>query len=47
VAGRVNVNAYSTGGLPGTLTTMRGITNDGNGNLYVTEGNAVVKITLQ
>jgi streptogramin lyase len=46
VAGRTGVNLYSTGGLPGTLTTMRGITNDGNGNLYVTEGNAVVKITL-
>ena len=30
----------------GTLTTLRGITTDGNGNLYVTEGNAVVKITL-
>jgi hypothetical protein len=47
VAGRTGVDRYSTGGLPGTLTTMRGITNDGNGNLYVTEGNAVVKITLQ
>jgi streptogramin lyase len=47
VAGRTGNNNFSTGGLPGTLTTMRGITNDGNGNLYVTEGNAVVKITLQ
>lgn len=46
VAGRAGVNLYSTGGLPGTLTTPRGITNDGNGNLYLTEGNAVVKITL-
>jgi len=33
-------------GRAGTLTTLRGITTDGNGNLYVTEGNAVVKITL-
>jgi streptogramin lyase len=46
-AGRAGTDLYSTGRLPGTLTTMRGITNDGNGNLYVTEGNAVVKITLQ
>jgi len=46
VAGRAGTDRYSTGSLPGTLTTMRGITNDGNGNLYVTEGNAVVKITL-
>lgn len=46
VAGVTGRNVYSTGGLPGTLTTLGGITNDGNGNLYVTEGNAVVKIVL-
>lgn len=46
VAGATGRNVYSTGGLPGTLTTLAGITNDGNGNLYVTEGNAVVKIVL-
>lgn len=46
VAGIPGRNLYSTGGLPGTLTTLRGITSDGNGHLYVTEGNAVMKITL-
>lgn len=47
VAGIAGTNAFSTRGLPGTLTTLRGITTDGDGNLYVTEGNAVAKITLQ
>lgn len=46
VAGRAGVNAFGTGGLPGTLTTPRGIASDGKGKLYLTEGNAVVKITL-
>jgi len=45
VAGIAGTNAFSTRGLPGTLTTLRGIVSDGGGNLYVTEGNAVVKIT--
>lgn len=38
--------ATSTGKLPGTLSNLRGIATDGNGNLYVTSGNAVFKITL-
>jgi sugar lactone lactonase YvrE len=46
VAGIPGTNAFSTRGLPGTLTTLRGIVSDGGGNLYVTEGNAVAKITL-
>jgi streptogramin lyase len=46
VAGRAGINSFSTGGLPGTLTTPRGIASDGSGHLYVTEGNAVVRITL-
>lgn len=46
VAGTVGNNALSTGGLPGSLATIRGITTDNNGTLYVTSGNAVVKIVL-
>ena len=38
--------ATSTGKLPGTLSNLRGTATDGNGNLYVTSGNAVFKITL-
>jgi len=35
-----------TGDLPGSLADVRGIVTDGKGNLYVTSGNAVVKIRL-
>jgi sugar lactone lactonase YvrE len=44
LAGRAGTNALVTGGLPGSLATVAGIAVDANGYLYVTSGNAVVKI---
>ncbi|QOY94367.1 hypothetical protein IM543_00060 [Massilia sp. UMI-21] len=46
VAGTARANTLQAGGLPGSLAPIRGITNDGKGNLYLTSGNAVVKIKL-
>lgn len=46
VAGAIGNSSLATGGLPGSLATIRGITSDGTGTLYVTSGNAVVKIVL-
>ena len=46
-AGTINATALKTGGLPGSFATLRGIAVDGNGVLYATSGNAVVKIVLQ
>ncbi|WP_020654435.1 NHL domain-containing protein [Massilia niastensis] len=47
VAGVSGADALRTGALPGSLAEIRGIVSDGNGNLYATSGNAVVKITLE
>jgi len=44
LAGRAGSNALVTGGLPGSLANVAGIAVDANGMLYVTSGNAVVKI---
>jgi hypothetical protein len=46
-AGKAGTSTLTTGGLPGTLATLRGIAVDGSGVLYATSGNAVVKIVLQ
>lgn len=46
IAGTVRASALQTGNLPGSLAPIRGITNDGKGNLYATSGNAVIKIRL-
>jgi len=46
VAGTARANALRTGDLPGSLADVRGIVTDGKGNLYVTSGNAVVRIRL-
>jgi streptogramin lyase len=45
-AGTTRANELRTGSLPGSLADIRGIVADGKGNLYVTSGNAVVKIRL-
>lgn len=44
VAGTVGKATLVTGGAPGSLANVAGITVDTNGVLYVTSGNAVVKI---
>ena len=44
VAGTVGSNKLTTGALPGSLAELRGIAVAGDGTLYVTSGNAVVKI---
>lgn len=46
VAGTARNGTLQTGNLPGSLAPLRGITNDGKGNLYATSGNAVIKIRL-
>lgn len=46
-AGTINATALKTGGLPGSFAKLAGIAVDGNGVLYATSGNAVVKIVLQ
>lgn len=46
VAGSTRATTLQVGGLPGSLAPLRGIANDGKGNLYVTSGHAVVKIRL-
>jgi streptogramin lyase len=46
IAGTVRAATLQTGNLPGSLAPIRGITNDGKGNLYATSGNAVIKIRL-
>jgi streptogramin lyase len=46
VAGTARASTLQTGNLPGSLAVIRGITNDGKGNLYATSGNAVIKIRL-
>ena len=46
VAGTTRANVLRTGALPGSLAEIRGIVTDGKGNLYVTSGNAIVKIVL-
>lgn len=46
VAGTTRSATLRTGDLPGSLADVRGIVADGKGNLYVTSGNAVVKIRL-
>jgi sugar lactone lactonase YvrE len=44
LAGSNGKNALVTGGLPGSLANVGGIASDANGYLYITTGNAVVKI---
>ncbi|WP_137171456.1 hypothetical protein [Massilia sp. HP4] len=46
VAGTTRSMTLRTGDLPGSLADVRGVVTDGKGNLYVTSGNAVVKIRL-
>lgn len=46
VAGTARNGTLQTGSLPGSLAPIRGIANDGKGNLYLTSGNAVIKIRL-
>ena len=46
VAGRVGGTTLVPGGLTNSLANVAGITVDANGVLYVTSGNAVVKIVL-
>ena len=46
VAGTTRATTLQTGNLPGSLANVRGIVTDGKGILYVTSGNAVVKIRL-
>lgn len=46
IAGTARDGTLQPGNLPGSLAPIRGITNDGKGNLYVTSGNAVIKIRL-
>lgn len=45
-AGTAGSNRLATGGLPGSLADIRGIAVAGDGTLYATSGNAVVKIVL-
>ncbi len=46
VAGTADTTTLQPGSLPGSLAVLRGITNDGKGNLYATSGHAVIKIRL-
>lgn len=46
VAGATRSTTLRTGDLPGSLADVRGVVTDGKGNLFVTSGNAVVKIRL-
>ncbi|MDK6080512.1 hypothetical protein [Massilia varians] len=46
LAGTTRKDTLQAGNLPGSLARIRGITNDGKGNLYLTSGNAVIKIRL-
>ena len=46
VAGTASSTTLRTGKLPGSFALLRGIAIDGNGTLYATSGNAVVKIVL-
>lgn len=46
LAGTARANTLQVGALPGSLATLRGVTNDGKGNLYATSGNAIIKIRL-
>jgi sugar lactone lactonase YvrE len=45
-AGTATSTTLRTGRLPGSFAPLRGIAIDGNGTLYATSGNAVVKIVL-
>jgi sugar lactone lactonase YvrE len=45
-AGTAGSTTLRTGKLPGSFAPLHGITTDGNGTLYATSGNAVVKIVL-
>jgi sugar lactone lactonase YvrE len=45
-AGSAGSTTLRTGKLPGSFANLHGITTDGNGTLYATSGNAVVKIVL-
>jgi len=45
-AGTAGSTTLRTGKLPGSFANLHGITTDGNGTLYATSGNAVVKIVL-
>jgi secreted PhoX family phosphatase len=47
VAGTTRATTLRVGDLPGSLGDVRGIVTDGKGLLYVTSGNAVVKIRLR
>ena len=46
LAGTTRKDTLQPGNLPGSLAPIRGITNDGKGNLYLTSGHAVIKIRL-
>lgn len=46
IAGTARNSTLQPGNLPGSLAPIRGIANDGKGNLYATSGNAVIKIRL-
>lgn len=46
LAGRTRENVLRTGDLPGGLGDIRGIVSDGKGSLFVTSGNAIVRIRL-
>lgn len=46
VAGTTRATALQAGDLPGSLADVRGIVTDGKGLVYVTSGNAVVRIRL-
>lgn len=46
LAGTTRKDTLQPGNLPGSLAPIRGITNDGKGNFYLTSGNAVIKIRL-
>lgn len=46
IAGTARNATLQAGNLPGSLAPIRGITNDGKGNLYLTSGHAVIKIRL-
>lgn len=46
IAGTARSATLQAGSLPGSLAPIRGITNDGKGNLYLTSGNAVIKIRV-
>ena len=46
IAGSTRSSTLQPGSLPGSLAPLRGITNDGKGNLYLTSGHAVIKIRL-